>query len=271
MKTIFRLRGLRVLAAASACVFYLVGFSQAQATTAAKSYNYENIQFPSKSAMQNYQTKTARFIHSMLPLVDNIDNSLLKQREHLIKLHKQFVAGKTLSTNSIEWIKATAKHYKIKQFDFYTASDWKSLLARVDTIPPSLVIAQAANESAWGKSRFAKEANNYFGQHCYAVGCGIVPKQRKAGSIMEVAKFKSVEASIAAYMHNLNTHYTYKELREIRAKLRAAGKPVTGYALAAGLLDYSARGSAYVKSIRSIIKGFKLGQYDKPYSATTTD
>lgn len=132
------------------------------------------------------------------------------------------------------------------------------LLNKVDVIPPALVLAQAANESAWGTSRFAKQANNYFGQWCFTQGCGLTPARRDSGSTHEVRKFSSVDASIASYMMNLNTHRAYEELRLERASEREAGTPIRAQKLAKGLSQYSSRGVDYVKEITAMIQYNKL-------------
>jgi Bax protein len=127
-------------------------------------------------------------------------------------------------------------------------------MKRVDTVPLELVLSQAANESAWGTSRFARKANNLFGQWCFSKGCGLVPARRNAGSTHEVAAFKSPQLSVRSYLRNLNTGRVYKDLRNIRAAKRAEGKQATAYEIAAGLSKYSERGQAYVKEIRAMIK-----------------
>jgi Bax protein len=133
---------------------------------------------------------------------------------------------------------------------------------RVDEIPPSLALAQAAIESAWGTSRFAVQGNNLFGQWCYKKGCGLVPLRRDSGSRHEVAKFSSVTQSVNAYMRNLNTHRAYSDLRANRAQLKATEQNVTGHLLAANLLDYSELREVYVEEIRAVIRINKLAQYD---------
>jgi Bax protein len=134
------------------------------------------------------------------------------------------------------------------------------LLQRVDVVPVSLVLAQAAKESAWGRSRFAREGNNLFGEWCFTAGCGMVPRRRESGKTHEVETFPSVRAAVASYIHNLNSHPSYRMLRSIRASLREAGKPLNGLALARGLEAYSAQGSDYVASVRDIIRKNRLGR-----------
>jgi Bax protein len=139
---------------------------------------------------------------------------------------------------------------------------WRKLLRRVDIIPVSLIIAQAAYESDWGRSRFAKEGLNYFGQRCTVVGCGIIPKNRAAGEIYEVKKFPDVLSSIQGYIHNLNTHSAYMHLRKIRERQRLAHHKLQGEILAQGLFWYSERYERYVIAIRKIIKYYGLWKYD---------
>jgi len=143
------------------------------------------------------------------------------------------------------------KYYRLKQHD--AGIPWHQLLKRVDTVPMKLVLSQAANESAWGTSRFARQANNLFGQWCFTKGCGIVPSRRNAGATHEVAAFTSPQLSVRSYMHNINTGRVYQDLRNIRAQQRAQGKTATALQLAEGLSKYSERGQAYVKEIKSMI------------------
>ncbi len=140
-------------------------------------------------------------------------------------------------------------------------------MRRVNVIPPSLALAQAANESGWGTSRFAREANNYFGQWCYETGCGLVPARRDKNKTHEVAAFESPKESVGRYINNLNSNRAYQSLRDIRSRLIANNEPVTGYALAAGLNRYSERGADYVSELRAMIDYNKLSQFDtNPYS-----
>ena len=123
-------------------------------------------------------------------------------------------------------------------------------------------LTQAAMESAWGTSRFAREGNNLFGQWCYQPGCGIVPKRRREGQVHEVASFDVVDAAVASYLRNINSHRAYADLRAARADLRAANQPVTGNAMANHLLRYSERGLDYVEEIQSMIRVNKLAVLD---------
>jgi Bax protein len=130
-------------------------------------------------------------------------------------------------------------------------------------VPPSLALSQAANESAWGTSRFARSGHNYFGQWCFTTGCGVVPRHRTAGKQHEVAVFASPAAAVASYLHNLNSHPAYQRLREIRLQQRQQHQVVSGLALAAGLEKYSERGEDYIRELRAMIRHNRLSQYDQ--------
>jgi Bax protein len=127
------------------------------------------------------------------------------------------------------------------------------LLWRVDVIPPSLVLAQAASESAWGTSRFAQDGNNFFGQWCFKRGCGFVPASRRPTANHEVKSFASIEDAVHAYFMNLNTYPSYQYLRVIRQQLRNKEQPIDGISLSEGLGSYSERGDAYIKELRTMI------------------
>ncbi len=130
-----------------------------------------------------------------------------------------------------------------------------ALLLRVNVLPEALVLAQAASESAWGTSRFARQANNYFGQWCFSQGCGLVPKHRPEGATHEVAKFSSVAESVQAYFHNINTFTAYEALRTERAK---QPQNVTAKRLLPTLLQYSERGEDYIKDLKKLIRQNRL-------------
>ncbi len=118
-----------------------------------------------------------------------------------------------------------------------------------------MVLAQAADESAWGRSRFALFGHNLFGQWCFLPGCGIVPKRRPKGAHYEVQRFNNENEAIASYFHNLNTGKSY---RMLRAQSRKNNKPLSGITLAQGLNHYSSRGIKYVREIQQIIRRYKL-------------
>lgn len=188
----------------------------------------------------------------------SVNETILKERKSIQNLYAVWLNSKTLSSKDREVLEKLSHSYGLKKLGFKQNRDWQALLNRVDIVPLSLVLAQAANESGWGNSRFAKQGNNYFGQWCYQKGCGLVPKKRARGAHHEVKKFPSINASIASYIHNLNTHPSYQLLRDIRATERKQHKTLDGLSLAMGLKHYSERGEAYVRNIQAMIRRYHL-------------
>ena len=150
-----------------------------------------------------------------------------------------------------EWLQL-AKRYRVNSAD--PDEIRAQLLIKVDALPPSLVKAQAAIESAWGTSRFAVEGNNYFGQWCFRPGCGLVPEFRGDDKEHEVRLFDSPQASVNSYMLNLNSHRAYRDLRQARAELRQQQQRLNGCYLAQGLNHYSEKGAHYVESLKKLIR-----------------
>ena len=150
----------------------------------------------------------------------------------------------------------------LNSFNLNNNVSWHNLLTRVDIIPTSLTLAQAANESAWGQSRFARQGNNYFGIICHRPGCGIVPKRRIPGARFEVTRYPSTQHSVANYLHTLNTNPSYKFLRSLRKQQRQDKSPISSITLARGLFPYSELGHAYVIAIQSLIRYKKLQKFD---------
>ena len=199
------------------------------------------------------------FIEHLSPLVERVNREISKERQRAQELER----SEQLTLGQRAWLRRLAKKYRVKVFN-PAKPDWRSLLKRVDTIPPSLVLAQSANESAWGTSRFARKGNNYFGQWCFKAGCGIVPEERSHGMKHEVAVFESPRDSIRSYIMNLNTHRAYEEVRTIRESLRINGQDVSGIPLANGLSRYSERGLEYIDELKKIIHINGLEKLDRP-------
>lgn len=206
-------------------------------------------------------TKT-QFIDFIAKHAQATNEDIIKHRKEVLAGFHQHLKNQPLSAEQHWVLLNIAKAYKIHHPDFSSALTWQKLIMRVDIVPVSLVIAQAINESAWGRSRFAREGHNYFGQWCYSKGCGIVPLRRTPGANYEVRKFKNVGESVSSYMLNLNTTHLYYEFRTHRHTLRLSNQPITGLALVEGLIMYSTRRQAYVDSIRGIIKTYQLEHFD---------
>jgi len=209
---------------------------------------------PDFVAIKDVKAKKKAFFDFMRPIVEAENSKVLKQRERMLKIYTDHNQGKAIDQADQNWLFALAKSYRISMTDLKNKEAWQLLKLRVDSVPFRLALAQSANESSWGTSRFAREGNNFFGEWCFRTGCGIVPKQRKAGLSHEVAKFKSVNESVASYIRNLNRGDMYKPLRLVRQEMRDAQKRPTAHALAAGLTGYSELKQTYVDEIRHMIK-----------------
>ncbi len=205
-------------------------------------------------------TRKAHFFAYLRPIIEAENQEIRRQRQRVKELAGRLKAKEALPDEDRRWLREMAGKYRVKTADRDLREIGEQLLKRVDTIPPSLVLAQAAKESAWGTSRFAQQGNNLFGQWCFQQGCGLVPARRGQGKTHEVEVFPHVRAAMASYMRNLNSHPKYETLRTIRAGLRREGEPVTGIALAGGLRHYSEQGMEYVASLRAMIRHNDLEQ-----------
>ena len=194
------------------------------------------------------------FVDYLLPIVEAENRRVHKQR---ITVQCLAADANKLQPSQRQWLQQLAKRYRV---DTAVGDDefWQQLLVKVDSIPPSLALAQGANESAWGTSRFARQGNNLFGLWCFQPGCGLVPLGRPQGASYEVKKFASLDESVREYLRTLNSHPSYRQLRELRAGQAGA----SGEVLAAGLTEYSARGQAYVDELRHMIRFNNWQRYD---------
>lgn len=203
--------------------------------------------------------KKHAFFMGVLPMVLLANQEIREEREEILQILERH-RSRAGRIGDRERISEISKRYGLRGRPLTDHRARAQLLQRADTIPPALVLAQAANESAWGTSRFAQLGNNLFGEWTFRPGTGIVPAGRPEGEIYEVRAFTSIYESIRSYMSNLNRHGAYRKLRILREKLRKAEQPVTGIELTMGLLKYSQRGEEYVKEIQAMIRQNKLSQ-----------
>ncbi|MGY3569754.1 glucosaminidase domain-containing protein [Vibrio paucivorans] len=202
--------------------------------------------------------KKSRFFSALRPGIELENQRVLKERKRLEQI-QQHLLDNELNGEDNAYAKRLGKLYRVNVPASGVDGEWvDKMLHRVDVLPEALVLTQAANESAWGTSRFAEQANNYFGQWCYSKGCGLVPLQRSEGMTHEVAKFDSVQQSIHGYFMNVNRNAAYHDLREIRYQRHLAGEDLlsvaTATALTDGLLAYSERGQDYVDDLQAMIR-----------------
>ena len=196
--------------------------------------------------------KRELFIKIILPLVLSENEKITEDRKKLFKLlNKNFnTAGERV------WLKRRFKEYKIDD------QDLSKLKMRMDIIPVSLALAQAANETGWGTSRFALEGNALFGQWTYSKK-GISPKNQDPDKTHKILQFQILKASVRAYKNNLNTHNAYREFREARAILRQDNDQIIGLHLTKYLKNYASIGMKYVVILEDIIVRNSLTDFDK--------
>lgn len=211
---------------------------------------------PDFAAFSDASAKKQAFFEYLEPRIVAANERILAERERVLALSESFEAAGELSffeRISLDELSSTYLDEDADQ-DLPQAERLQKLRRRVDAIPPALALAQAAKESGWGTSRFAREGYNYFGQHCFDAGCGFTPQRRAAGRRHEVARFRSPSIAVERYALNLNSHPRYQRFRELRADLRAGGQQPTGQRLADGLSGYSERGAEYVGEIKGLIR-----------------
>ena len=201
--------------------------------------------------IENTKKRKEFFIQIVLPLIVKENNNIRIDRKTLFRVINK-------SNNSVaeqQWIEKKYKQYGVK------SGDLSSLKVRMDEIPVSLAIAQAAKETGWGTSRFAQEGNALFGQWTWS-GEGLKPKDADVDKGHKVMKFNVLQASVRAYQRNLNTHRTYREFRKARAELRDLNKPLDSLELSKYLNKYAETGNQYVEVLQKIIKQNNLKDFD---------
>lgn len=200
------------------------------------------------SHVSNHAERKQVFYDFLRPIVENENNRIRALRRSLLAARQ--------NNNRKAFVARIAEQYKVPWNK--DDEDWMKLLERVDTVPLQVALAQSAIETNWGRSRFALEGNNFFGQWCNVKDCGMVPEKRAEGKLHEVARYDSVNASVRSYLQNINTTRAYYSLREIRRKQREADQVPDAIALAGGLKKYSQRRGHYVNSVKRLIINDKM-------------
>ena len=201
--------------------------------------------------IENTKKRKDLFIQIILPLVINENNNIKLDRINLFNILNKSKNTKTEQ----EWLNVKFKQYGVVNKDLST------LKIRMDEVPVSMAIAQAAKETGWGTSRFAQEGNALFGQWTWS-GEGIKPANAEDDSTHKVMRFKILQASVKAYQRNLNTHSSYKDFRSARAELRDEGKKLDSMILTEYLDKYAETGKEYVKILQQIIRQNDLTDFD---------
>lgn len=213
----------------------------------------DNKPVPDFSAYTDVKEKKEAFFNYLRPEVEKQNAYLLTLRHYVQTLYRKALVDEPLSQDDLDRLAWLEEEYRVKSTQPLKVK-LPALLQKIDVLPVELVLVQAANESAWGTSRFARKGYNFFGLWCFSKGCGFVPNRRNDGASHEVAKFNNLSRATYTYMRNLNRHDAYADLREIRSRLRANQIPITGVALAEGLMNYSERGAAYVEELQTMIR-----------------
>jgi len=208
---------------------------------------------PNFAQYKDIKAKKTAFFDYLTPTVIEQNNLVMERRIRIIEMSEQLGMEEVLSEEDLQWLNDMAKLYRVRNASSPMLKI-QQLLNRVDIVPMELVLVQAANESAWGTSRFARQGMNLFGMWCYKKGCGMVPNSRTEGLTHEVANYSSLAHAVQSYLHNLNTNNAYIVFRSIREQLRASSQPLTAEILATGLLPYSERGSDYVLELTDMLR-----------------
>ena len=208
--------------------------------------------------MDDNTKQKEEFIRYMKGLVDKSNEEIRKDREFITGFFTKAVpdAFRGLNQQNVGYLIALRNKYGVENL-----FDRDEYYKRIDVVPVSLAIAQAALESGWGKSRFAREANNLFGHWTYS-GVGLMPQNRAPGKTHMIRIFSSLQKSVNGYMLNLNTNIAYEDFRDRRLKARNEGKNYTGMEAAKTMINYSELKGEYIKMVQEMIEQNNLAIYD---------
>ncbi|MCG2634982.1 MAG: glucosaminidase domain-containing protein [Gammaproteobacteria bacterium] len=240
-------------AAALLWVFEQVGYHwPLQTPVQLPQYQLERL--PNDLKTLDSSTRKSLFFRLLSPLIVAENQSIAATRNWLVNT---FIGGRiSASSRDGQTVQALFSDYSVSG-DINDPAARTELLRRVDTLPPGLMLAQAALESGWGGSRFSRKGNNLFGIWTWD-GEGLVPFNRPSGATHRVKTYDNLRGSIRHYLQTLNTGKAYRRLRQIRAYQRLAQQPLDPSLLAGGLEYYSARGTRYVDDIRRVIRNDQL-------------
>lgn len=196
-------------------------------------------------SIRHVQRRKTVFLQTVLPLILQVNEEIAQERRLLWRLRYKTGLGIHLRAAERLWLKGMTERYGVDDGDI------DMLLRKVDIIPPSLALAQAAEESGWGTSRLARESNALFGE-------GVI----QDGKVQQIRTFDSLLDAVRGYARNLNAHGAYRDFRNARRIMRQRGKPLDGHALAGFILRYSERGEDYIKTLRVIIAVNDLRELD---------
>ena len=202
------------------------------------------------------------FVKTVLPIIINENQNILMIRSFVNELKGKLETFRTLNNNEIRKLNDIAKKYNIKYQNKHKLDLVDEILSNVDVIPNSIVLAQAAIESGWGKSRFAKEYNALFGEYTYDDSEGVIPLERENGDTHLIKAFSSYSNSVESYFDNINSHYAYEDFRDIRNIMRKRNN-FSNVNLLVNKLSTYAEDENYIKTIRQVIKTNNFAIFDQ--------
>ena len=200
------------------------------------------------------------FVKTILPIIFFENEKVLEERNKILEWWTATEGELIKRDYWPDWLENISTKYS------YEGENIGDLLMSVDIIPISLAVSQAAIESGWGTSRYAREGNAVFGQYTYKKDLGIIPKERPEEENFLIRKFQTISDSTASYIKNLNTHDAYKSFRENRKKIRMNGEKISGMSLVKYLVNYSERKEDYIKDIEQMIQDNDFQDFDNIYT-----
>ena len=201
------------------------------------------------------------FVKTVLPIIINENQKIIVTREFLNDLKIKLQTFKTINNNEISKLNKIAKKFNIKYSNKHKLDLIEEILANVDIIPNSIALAQAAIESGWGKSRFAKEYNALFGEYTYDQNKGVVPLEREHGDKHLIKSFTSYNNSVSSYFKNINSHNAYKEFRDVRNIMRSKNN-FSNISLLLNKLNSYAEDNNYVSNLHLVIEKNNFNKFD---------
>lgn len=223
--------------------------------------------FQSKAALpkeyysiNSTEKKKEYFYNYFYDLIKKENLNILEEREFIKRFLDKNILNIDFNSSDFEKLLDLKKKYKVNKL--LSKSQY---LKKIDVIPPSMALAQAAVESGWGKSRFIKEANNVFGHWTYNPRIGMMPLSRNEDATHYIRIFKTIQDSISAYMLNLNRNNAYKKFQNLRYKQRQNNQLPNGLTLSQTMLKYSGIGHNYLEILENLIKNSNLDKYDDKF------
>ena len=224
-------------------------------------FKLNNISNLSDDDFDYLNTVKKEFVKTILPIIINENQNILITRSFIFNIKNKLETFKTLNNIELNKLNKIAKKYNISIKNKHKLDLVDEILDNVDVIPNSIALAQAAIESGWGKSRFAKEYNALFGEYTYDKNQGVVPLNRELGHKHLIKSFSSYDSSVSSYFNNINSHHAYKNFRQVRKIMRSKNNFSNINLLTDQLNSYAANDN-YVSILNDVIEKNKFHKFD---------